>query len=133
MDAYGRDLRAGNRAALGARYDTSGAYVVGMGHRALRRYADIAAGYATVPPQRITFRDLAYEALGPSAVLVTGLFDVAADDGVRAPLTFAYIGVLRGGPGGLRIRLEHESPDPRALGWRPPDASKPAPHDSTRP
>ena len=130
MDGYGRDLRAGRGAALGARYDTAGSYVVGMGRKTLRAYAEITAGYASAPPQRITFRDLAYEALGPGAVLVTGLFDLAADDTTRAPLTFAYVGVLRRGPGGLRLRLEHESPDPRALGWRPP-AQTAAPRGAT--
>ncbi|HEY0780615.1 MAG TPA: hypothetical protein VGD56_21845 [Gemmatirosa sp.] len=131
MDGYGRDLRAGNRAALGARYDTAGAYAVSMGRKALRPYAEIVAGYATAPPQRITFRDFSYEVLGPGAVLVAGLFDLAAADTARAPLTFAYIGVLRRGPGGLRLRLEHESPDRRAFG--PPPEARPAPRDSTRP
>src|SRR3954468_13663116 len=43
MESYARDLRAGDRAALAARYDRAGAFRVGMGQKALQSQAAIAA------------------------------------------------------------------------------------------
>jgi ketosteroid isomerase-like protein len=132
MDSYARDLRAGDRTAVAARYDRAGAFQVGMGRKALQSHAEITAQYAAgtwQPPTSFAWQDLSYEALGPDAVLVVGRFEW----GLRTqqpPIRFSYTGILRRRrDGALRIRLEDESADPASL----PPAPKAAPRDSSRP
>ena len=121
MAAYARDIVAGDRAAIGARYDPAGAYQMGMGRKAFRSQAQIVARYAGPGWQRpasFAWRDLSYEALGPDVVLVAGQFDWSPRAGER-PVRFSYSGVLRRRDGQLRIRLEDESADPAVYPPRP--------------
>ena len=78
MDSYARDLRAGDRAAIAARYDRVGAFQVGMGRKALQSHAEIIAQYAAPtwqPPASFAWQDLSYEVLGSDVVLVVGRFE----------------------------------------------------------
>ena len=73
MDAYARDLIAGNRTAVSDRYDRRGAYVVVGGTAKLESHADIAAIYAG--PQwsalpRFQWHDLNYVPAGPEGIVV---------------------------------------------------------------
>ena len=111
MDAYAEDLRRGDRAAIAARYDREGAWLVGEGTSSHETLAQLTARYASAdwrPPARFEWRDLAYLMLGPDTVLVTGLFLwTPAPD--AQPLTYSYTGLLQRQDGAMRIRLEHES------------------------
>lgn len=123
MEAYGRDLLAGDRAAVAARYDAAGAYFVGNGHKEFEPYEAIRARYAGPewsPPRSFEWRDLSYEVAGPDAVVVTGLFAWGLCPGAP-PLVMSYTGLLVRRGGGLRIRLEDESVNPRT----PPPAPCP--------
>jgi hypothetical protein len=124
MESYGRDLRAGAREAIAARYDSRGAYMVGFGESRLVPADSLRASYMTTwrQPASFEWRGLAYEPVGPDAVVVTGQFVWGRPD--RAPMTFSYTGLLVRRDGRLRIRLEDEDPAPP----RP----TPAPADSAR-
>ena len=79
-----------------------------------------AARYATdwQPPAAFEWRDLAYEVLGPDAVVVTGLFAWTRRTS-GAPNVQSYAALLRRHPGGgLRIRVEAEAGRPR-VPWAP--------------
>jgi outer membrane lipoprotein-sorting protein len=108
MEAYARDLAAGDRAALADRYDRQGATVIFNGHRMVQTHAQIVAGYRDqwAPPKTFRWSDLTYEAAGPDAVVVNGGF-VWGVDASEQP--FAYSAFLRRQDGRLRIRLEHET------------------------
>ena len=111
MDAYARDLRSGDRAAIAARYDRGGAWLVGNGEKRFHTNAEIVAIYAGTswsPPASFGWRDLSFEPLGPDAILVVGLFDWGTG-GSEAPITVSYTGLLLRQDGELRIRLEDES------------------------
>lgn len=123
MDAYARDLLAGDRAAIAARYDSAGAYFMGNGHKEFMPYEAIRARYSGAewgPPRSFEWRDLSYEVVGPDAVVVTGLFAWGLCPGAP-PLVMSYTGLLVRRAGGLRIRLEDESANPRT----PPPAPCP--------
>jgi hypothetical protein len=123
MEAYGRDLLAGDRAAIAARYDAAGAYFMGNGHKEFMPFEAIRARYAGPEwsaPRGFEWRDLSYEVAGPDAVVVTGLFAWGLCPGAP-PLVMSYTGLLVRREGGLRIRLEDESVDPRT----PPPAPCP--------
>jgi hypothetical protein len=116
MDSYGRDLLAGNRAAIAARYDRRGAYFMGNGLKEFQPYDSIVARYQGPnwsPPASFEWRDLSFEPAGPDAVIVAGRF-VWGRPG-KTPLTLSYTGFLHRQDGVLRIRLEDESVDPRAV------------------
>ena len=116
MDSYARDLLAGNRAAIAARYDRRGAYFMGNGQKEFETYDAIVARYGGPrwnPPAAFEWRDLSFEPAGPDAVIVAGRF-VWGRQG-RAPMTLSYTGFLHRQDGVLRIRLEDESVDPRAV------------------
>ena len=133
MDSYARDLRAGDRAAIAARYDRAGAFQVGMGRKQLKSHAEITAQYAAAtwqPPASFAWRDLSYEALGPDAVLVVGRFEWGLRP-QQPPMRFSYTGILRRRDGALRIRLEDESADPTSVPQSP--ASKQTPRESDGP
>lgn len=111
MAAYADDLRAGNRAAIAARYHRGGAWRVGNGEKSFEEWTairDFYAGPNWSPPASFAWRALDYEALGRDAVVVTGLFDWGAAAG-RPPATYSYTGLLVRQDGALRIRLEDES------------------------
>ena len=121
MDAYARDLLAGDRAAVGARYDRTGAYFLGNGRKEFMPYDSIVAQYAAAswtPPASFAWRDLSFEPAGPDAVVVAGQFAWGAAAG-SPPLTMSYTALLHRQDGALRIRVENESFDPTTLPPRP--------------
>ncbi|HEV2865435.1 MAG TPA: nuclear transport factor 2 family protein [Allosphingosinicella sp.] len=113
MEAYGRELAAGDFPAIARRYHRGGAWRVGAGESRFETYAEIAAFYAGEQwtPASFAWRDLAYEPVGPDAVVVTGLFQWGRRERGE-PLLVAYTGLLVRQDGELRIRLEHESEAP---------------------
>lgn len=111
MAAYADELRAGDRAAIAARYDRRGAWRVGDGTAVLDSWERISAIYAGTqwqPPAAFEWRDLAYEPAGPDSVVVVGRFAWTPAAG-QAPLVFSYTALLVRQDGALRIRLEDES------------------------
>ena len=110
MDAYGNDLRAGDREAIAARYDRRGIQFMFNGVGEAVSWDSVAAQYRTTwqPPAAFEWRDLAYVPAGPDAVVVNGnfLWTVAAGE---PPLRFRYTALLLRQDGALRIRLEDES------------------------
>ena len=111
MASYADDLRAGNRTAIAARYDRSGAWRVGDGMAQLDTWERISAIYASAqwqPPAAFEWRDLAYEPAGPDAVVVVGRFAWTPAAG-QPPLVYSYTALLIRRDGVWRIRLEDES------------------------
>ena len=126
MEAYARDLLAGDRAAVGARYDRSGAYFLGNGRKEFTPYDSIVAQYAGAswkPPASFAWRDLSFEPAGPDAVVVAGQFVWGAAAGAPS-LTMSYTALLHRQEGVLRIRVEDESFDPATLTPRPSSDAK---------
>ncbi len=122
MDAYAHDLLAGDRAAIAARYDRTGAYLLGNGRKQFVPHDSIVAQYSGAnwsPPASFEWRDLSFEPAGPDAVVVVGLFTWGRG-GTAAPMTFSYTSLLRRQDGVLRIRVEDESLDPASLPPQPP-------------
>jgi hypothetical protein len=121
MDAYARDLLAGDRRAIAARYDRTGSYSLGNGRKEFTAYDSVVARYGGArwsPPASFEWRDLSFEALGPDAVVVAGRFVWGPAAGAP-PMTFSYTSLLRRQDGEFRIRLEDESIDPASLPPRP--------------
>ena len=113
MAAYARDLLAGNRAAIAARYDRRGAWRVGGGQKSFDRWPDIRDFYAGPdwsPPASFAWDDLSYEVIGPDAVVVAGLFRWGIGGGRTIILSYTALLVRQGRE--LRIRLEDESRAP---------------------
>jgi hypothetical protein len=112
MESYARDLRAGAREAIVARYDARGAYRVGNGQKVLEPLDSIRAVYMGPwqPPATFEWQDLSYEVLSDDAVMVVGRFEWTGADGKRLPLS--YTGLLLRRDGQWRIRLEDESVSP---------------------
>ncbi len=117
MAAYARDLIAGDRAGIAARYDRRGSWVMGRGAKRYSTQAETTAYYAGPdwsPPAAFEWRDLSYEPLGPDAVAVVGTFLWTRASG-QPPVTVSYTGLLVRQNGALRIRIEDEdaAPEPR--------------------
>jgi len=113
MDAYARDLLAGDRPAIAGRYSRSGAYAVGWSAKRFDLHDAIVANYAGdqwQKPESFAWRDLSFEPVGPDAVAVIGNFEWGRGGERRA---FAYSALLRRENGTLRIRVEHENLLPR--------------------
>lgn len=111
MAAYATALREGDRAGIAARYDRTGAFHLGNGHKSFETYAAIQALYASAAWQRphgFEWRDLSYEPVGPDAVVIAGQFEWTPREGAM-PSTYSYTALLRRQDGALRIRLEDES------------------------
>ena len=112
MERYAEDLWQGNRAAIAARYDPTGAWHVGPGRAELESWDQINRRYRGrwAPPASFEWRNLSYEPLGPDSVLVVGGFhwwpQKKAD---QPPLEYSYTGLLVRRDGQLRIRLENEA------------------------
>lgn len=109
MNAYGDDLRNGNRAAIVARYDSRGAYFMGQGRKLFRDAEEIRQRYMGPwrAPRSFTWRELSFEAVGDGAFLVLGQFDWgSADAGVQ---TYSYTGLILRDGKNFRIRVEDES------------------------
>lgn len=118
MEEYARELLAGDRAAIGARYDRTGAILVRDGRKSFVPHADIVARYAGTgwsPPAAFEWQDLSYEPAGPDAVVVVGRFLWTAAG--AEPLLVSYNALLRRQNGELRIRVEDEA---RIRAQRPP-------------
>jgi hypothetical protein len=116
MAGYARDLRAGDRPAIAARYDRRGAYMAGSGEQQLASPDSIRARYQSgswTAPARFEWRDLSYEAIGADAVLVSGRFEWTTAAGQTFPASYTAVLVREGGR--LRIRAEHEDVAPTAL------------------
>ncbi len=116
MDAYARDLRAGAREAIVARYESRGAYRVGNGRKALEPVDSLRASYMGAswqPPASFEWRDLSYEVLSDDAVMVVGRFEWTGADGKMLPLSYTSLLLRRDGE--WRIRLEDESVSPWAI------------------
>ena len=117
MDAYARELLAGDRAAIGARYDRTGAYFLGNGRKEFMTYDSVVAQYKAAswsPPASFSWRDLSFEPAGPDAVVVAGLFSWGANAG-GAMISMSYTALLRRQDGVLRIRVEDESLDANSV------------------
>jgi len=109
MNAYGDDLRNGNRAGIAARYDSRGAYFMGQGRKLFRDAEEIRQRYLGPwrAPRSFTWRELSFEAVGESAFLVLGQFDWgSAEAGVQ---TYSYTGLILREGNDFRIRVEDES------------------------
>lgn len=116
MEGYARELRAGERDAIAARYDGRGAYMAGGGRKMLASTDSIRAIYRGAgwnAPAAFEWRDLSYEVVTPDAVLVTGRFDWTLASGQTLPASYTALLVRRDGR--LRIRAEHEDVAPAAL------------------
>jgi hypothetical protein len=77
MNEYASELLAGNRAAIAARYDRTGAYTLGNGFKAFQPYDSILASYqseAWKEPISFEWLDLSFEPIGNNAVVVAGRF-----------------------------------------------------------
>ena len=125
MDGYARDLLAGDRKAIAARYDRTGSYLLGNGRKRFMSHDSVVAQYSGAnwsQPASFEWRDLSFEPLGPDAVVVAGQFAWGPAGGVP-PMTLSYTALLRRQDGTLRIRLEDESIDPTSLPPRPPSDS----------
>jgi hypothetical protein len=112
MREYADDLAQGRRDAIIARYDPRGVYFVGNGRKQLLPTDSIVASYRGrwQPPASFAWRDLSYEAAGPDAVVVTGLFDWGLPD---RTIQMSYTGLLLRQGGRWMIRLEDESVAPQ--------------------
>lgn len=111
MATYARDLIAGDRAAVAARYERRGAWRLGEGGGEFDTHARIVAGYAGprwTAPHRFEWQELSYRQAGTDAVAVNGRFLWTPADG--RPLLFSYSSLLVREAGALRIRLENERP-----------------------
>ncbi|HEY0017277.1 MAG TPA: DUF4440 domain-containing protein [Longimicrobium sp.] len=114
MESYAQDLRAGARAAIAARYDRRGSYVVGNGRKTLESADSLRAFYASdawQAPATFEWRDMSYEVLSDDAVMVVGRFEWTDAAGKMLPIS--YTGLLVRRDGEWRIRLEDESVSPR--------------------
>lgn len=128
MDAYARELIAGDRAAIAARYDRTGAFLLGNGRKQFLTYDSIVATYRAPswsPPASFEWRDLSFEHAGPDAVVVAGTLVWGRGAGGQ-PITVSYTSLLRRQDGALRIRVEDESIDPTSI------PAAPSPSDSAR-
>jgi hypothetical protein len=115
MEAYGRELAAGDRAAIAARYDRRGAFHLGGGRKFFGTFEEIGRHYASErwrPPAAFEWRDLSFEPAGPDAVVVAGRFAWTMREG-EAPRLYSYTGLLVRQGGALRIRLEDEDGEPQ--------------------
>jgi hypothetical protein len=113
MARYANELRAGDRAAIAARYDRRGAWRLGHGEKSFEQWPairDFYAGPQWQPPASFEWRDLTFEPAGPDAVVVAGLFRWGS--GGAEPRTYSYTALLIRQDGELRIRLEDESGRP---------------------
>lgn len=109
MAAYARDLLAGDRAAIAARYDRQGAWMVQAGQARFVPHDGIARRYAEDwdAPAAFEWRDLVFIPSGEDAVTVVGRF-VWTSTGEESAM-IAYHGQFVRQDGQLRIRVEDET------------------------
>lgn len=114
MAAYARELIAGDRRAVAARYDRRGTHVVIGGMAKLETHAALSAiyagsGWSALP--RFAWHDLMYIPAGPDSIVVAGRFSVQPPN-APAPIFYSYSNLLVRQDRQLRIRMEHETPEP---------------------
>lgn len=110
MASYARDLLAGDRAAIAARYHRQGVWMVHAGQSRFFAHDSIARRYAEDwdAPSAFEWRDLVFIPSGEDAVTVVGRF-VWTPAG-EEPVLIAYHGQFIRQDGQLRIRVEDETP-----------------------
>ena len=115
MASSASDLVSGNREALWQRYDPRGWTFVGAGVKQAMTTEATKERYLKRwnPPLSFAWKNLDYEALGPDAVVVTGLFEWAREGGVT---TASYTALLLKREGRWVIRIENESAAPKPSG-----------------
>jgi hypothetical protein len=108
MAAYEIDLRAGDRAAVAARYAPEGAIFAGFGPTDVDTHAELAENYRSrwQPPSSFRWCNVLIEPLSADTVAVNALFEWGSGEEVGR---FAYTGLLVRRDGRLTIRLEHEN------------------------
>src|SRR3982751_1554182 len=78
MEGIARDLNAGDRDGMIARYDERGSFFVGGGSKQFAPPDSVRAIYrgpGWSPPAKFEWHDLSYDVLSPDAVVVAGRFD----------------------------------------------------------
>lgn len=114
-DAYATALRAHRRDTLARFYHPAGALIVLDGMRLSLTNAGIDSLYRGPNwegPAFFAFDSLRFDAQGADRLLVTGGFrwrEAMSSDTVR----YIYLSLLERTPGGLKIRVEHETVRPR--------------------
>jgi hypothetical protein len=110
MDGYGRDLAAGDRAAIAARYDRNGAYLIRNGRRELFSFDQIRGRYANpawTPPQSFNWIGLVFDPIDPNVIVVSGRFACNCRAGGPTEIG-SYLAVLRRQGRSFGIRVEDE-------------------------
>lgn len=108
--AYADDLKQARREAITERYDRRGTYFLGNGSKALESFEESRRYYLGkwTPPKSFAWKDLEFEVVSPTAVVVIGRFDWATEKEPKA-VTCSYTGLVTKGSGQWRIRVEDES------------------------
>jgi len=117
MEAYARELLAGDRAAIAARYHPDGAYFLIDGRKEYASQEEIREKYTGdkwSPPVFFQWSDISVEPITSDAVIVLGTFQWGAQPG-RPPLTLSYNALLRRHEDAFRIRIEDEDVDQSSL------------------
>lgn len=109
MDGYARDLLAGDRTAIAARYDRDGAWIVKSGAARLMSHDAVTRLYAErwSPPAAFEWKDLVFIPSGEDAITVVGRF-IWTEDG-ETPALLSYHGQFVREDGELRILVEDEA------------------------
>lgn len=76
MEGYAQDLRAKDGTAVAARYNRSGSYSLGSGHKKFTSYDSIRVIYEErwPGPDSFEWQDLSYEPISSNAIMVLGKF-----------------------------------------------------------
>ena len=116
MADYARDLRAGDRDAIAARYDPRGVYFDMRGKMTLFVMDSVRAMYHGPwrPPTSFEWHDLAFEPAGSGAMVVTGRFDWGGANGRIIPMRYAALLCRQAGTWRIRVEDESETPKPPA-------------------
>jgi len=111
---YEAAIKSGQRDAIARFYHVDGAVRVinGTTSRMSRAQLDSVYRTAWTPPAFFAWDSLAYDALDPRSVLITGGFRWASP-GARDTANYLYAAVLQAIDSGLAIRFEHETLRPR--------------------
>lgn len=112
MDAYARDLVAGNKDAIIARYHPQGVFILAEGIDDLMKSRQLAEFYRTQwqKPHAFTWKGLRFRPLSSETILIDGGFETQATADKPAQY-FSYLAVLIRENGKLRIRSEIEFPE----------------------
>ncbi|MDZ7757158.1 hypothetical protein [Rhodohalobacter sp.] len=116
MEGYAQDLRTRDGTAVAARYNRSGHYMLGAGHKLFISYDSLRVEYEErwQGPDSFEWQDLSYEPISSNAIMVLGKF-IWGNDNFEEPGLFSYSGLLVRQDGELRIRVEDYSSDPMSM------------------